>query len=66
VQCVPDGEESFVNRKSLPEAWRGIRSEELDKVSGIDGCVFVHASGFIGGNKTFEGAMQMVMAALAS
>jgi uncharacterized UPF0160 family protein len=50
---------SFENRKGLPEAWRGVRDEDLSKVSGIPGSIFVHASGFIGGNATFEGALQM-------
>jgi uncharacterized UPF0160 family protein len=54
----------FDNRKDLPGAWKGVRDAELDKVSGIDGCVFVHASGFIGGNKTFEGALAMAKKAV--
>ncbi|UZP35824.1 hypothetical protein NXS19_003640 [Fusarium pseudograminearum] len=48
----------------LPEAWRGFRDAELDGISGIPGCVFVHAAGFIGGNKTFEGAKEMATKAL--
>lgn len=48
---------SFENRKGLPEAWRGVRDEGLSKVSGVPGSVFVHASGFIGGNQSFEGAL---------
>ena len=34
------------------------------QVSGIPGCVFVHASGFIGGNATLEGALEMARKAL--
>lgn len=49
IQAVPASPESFESRKALPEAWRGLRDEELSKVSGIDGGIFVHASGFIGG-----------------
>ncbi|KAM6528251.1 Hypothetical protein NCS54_00682600 [Fusarium falciforme] len=64
IQCVPESKDSFVSRKPLPEAWRGFRDEELDGISGIPGCVFVHAAGFIGGNKTFEGAKQMATKAL--
>lgn len=64
VQCVPVAKDSFESRKPLPEAWRGFRDEELDGISGIGGCVFVHASGFIGGNKTFEGALAMAKKAL--
>ncbi|OAQ70706.1 hypothetical protein VFPPC_03137 [Pochonia chlamydosporia 170] len=65
IQCVPESKDSFVSRKPLPEAWRGFRDEELDGISGIGGCVFVHAAGFIGGNKTFEGAKEMAVKALA-
>ena len=66
IQCVPESKDSFVSRKPLPEAWRGFRDEELDGISGIPGCVFVHAAGFIGGNKTFDGAKDMATKALAS
>ncbi len=31
--------------------WRGVRDEALDKLTGIDGCIFVHAAGFIGGGQ---------------
>ncbi|RSH84540.1 uncharacterized protein EHS24_006062 [Apiotrichum porosum] len=65
IQCVPESTDSFINRKSLPEAWRGVRDADLSKVSGIPGCVFCHASGFIGGNETYEGAIAMARAALS-
>ncbi|KAF2722456.1 metal-dependent protein hydrolase [Polychaeton citri CBS 116435] len=57
---------SFENRKGLPEAWRGVRDDQLSELSGIPGCIFVHAGGFIGGNKTFEGALEMAKKACAS
>ena len=59
VQAVSASRDSFESRRPLKEEWRGVRDEALDEVSGIKGCVFVHASGFIGGNKTFEGATEM-------
>jgi uncharacterized UPF0160 family protein len=59
IRAVSVSSDSFENRQGLPGAWRGVRDEELSKVSGIEGCVFVHASGFIGGNKTFEGVLEM-------
>ena len=59
VQAVPVEPGSFQSRKALPKAWMGYRDKELDEVSGITGCVFVHASGFIGGNKTYEGTLEM-------
>ncbi|EAN89007.1 hypothetical protein C3747_16g232 [Trypanosoma cruzi] len=62
VQAVPKEASGFENRKSLP--WRGLRDEELSQASGIEGGIFVHVSGFIGGNKTYEGALQMAVKAL--
>jgi len=64
IQAVPVSKDSFQSRKPLPEAWRGFRDEGLDEICGTKGCVFVHAAGFIGGNKTFEGAMDMAKKAL--
>jgi uncharacterized UPF0160 family protein len=49
VQAVPVSPESFDSRKALPEQWRGLRDEELSTKSGIPDCIFIHASGFIGG-----------------
>ncbi|KAE9411118.1 metal-dependent protein hydrolase [Gymnopus androsaceus JB14] len=64
LQAVPVSPESFESRKALPEKWRGLRDEVLSETSGIPGGIFVHASGFIGGNKTKDGALQMAKDAL--
>lgn len=75
VQCVPVSEGSFESRKPLPESWRGVRDADLDSVLAADadkhnntripeGAVFVHASGFIGGHKTKEGALAMAVRSL--
>ncbi|XP_013379722.1 UPF0160 protein MYG1, mitochondrial [Lingula anatina] len=64
VQCVSVRLGSFENRLSLLEAWRGVRDDELSKLSGIPDCIFVHAGGFIGGNKTYEGALKMAQRTL--
>ncbi|XP_065317539.1 MYG1 protein-like [Gordionus sp. m RMFG-2023] len=64
VQCVSTQPGSFHNRLSLPQTWRGLRGIELSKISGIENCVFVHMSGFIGGNKTKEGAIDMAITTL--
>lgn len=37
IQAVSESAGSFINRKSLPKAWQGLRDAELDKVSGIPG-----------------------------
>lgn len=49
IQAVSINPDSFENRKALPEAWRGVRDEALSQLTGVEGCIFVHASGFIGG-----------------
>ena len=64
VQAIPLTPTSFDNRRPLPAAWRGIRDEALDELSGVKGCIFVHAAGFIGGNKTYDGALAMASKAL--
>ncbi|KAG9123643.1 hypothetical protein FRC07_014403 [Ceratobasidium sp. 392] len=64
VQAVPVSQDSFESRKALPEPWRGVRDAQLDEVTGIPGGIFVHASGFIGGNKTKGGALAMARKAL--
>ena len=64
IICVPINENSFVNRLTLPSEWCGVRDEELSAKSGIPGCIFVHANGFIGGNKTYEGALEMLVKSL--
>ncbi|KAL8778116.1 MAG: hypothetical protein Q9213_007559 [Squamulea squamosa] len=64
IQAVPVSKDSFESRKPLPEAWRGLRGEELSEKSGVEGCVFVHASGFIGGNGSEEGAREMARRAV--
>jgi len=66
LQCVPLGAATFDNRLSIKAEWRGIRDEELSKLSGIPGCIFVHAGGFIGGNETKEGVLQMARESLKS
>lgn len=66
VQQVPTEPGAFTGRMPLPEAWAGLRNEQLDAVTGIEGGVFVHAGRFIGGHSTREGAIQMAEAAIAS
>jgi uncharacterized UPF0160 family protein len=75
VQCVPESEGSFVSRKPLPESWRGVRDQDLDGVLAAEsenvgkekipsGAIFAHASGFIGGHQTKEGALAMAIRSL--
>jgi uncharacterized UPF0160 family protein len=64
VQAVPQMLGTFTSRLPMPHSWRGLRGEELSEATGVDGCVFCHTAGFIGGNNTFEGAKQMAKEAL--
>lgn len=64
VQCMSTSPSSFENRLSLPEPWWGKRDEELSTLSGIPGCIFVHATGFIGGAHTKESALALAFAGL--
>ncbi|XP_060525646.1 MYG1 protein [Cylas formicarius] len=64
VQGVAVQPDSFICRVFLHKDWRGVRDEELSKVAGIEGCLFCHSTGFIGGNKSKEGAKQMAIASL--
>ncbi|KAH7431376.1 hypothetical protein KP509_08G045400 [Ceratopteris richardii] len=64
VQAVAVAPGQFESRKPLPAAWRGLRDDELSQETGISGCVFVHISGFIGGNHTFDGVLAMARRAL--
>lgn len=48
----------------MPEPWRGVRDAELEKICGIPGLIFVHATGFIGGAKTYDGVLKMAIESL--
>ncbi|KAK2703298.1 MYG1 exonuclease-like isoform X2 [Artemia franciscana] len=61
---VPVAVGSFELRTPLRAEWRGIRDQELSNLLGIEGAIFVHANGFIGGHKTREGALVMAKLSL--
>jgi uncharacterized UPF0160 family protein len=62
VMCVSEENASFTNRQSL--LWKGLRDDELSAASGIPGGIFVHVTGFIGGNRTHDGALAMAVKSL--
>ncbi|KAI6238828.1 hypothetical protein M3Y99_00639700 [Aphelenchoides fujianensis] len=65
VQAIPVSETSdFDNRCPLPADWRGVRDDKLAALIGIPTASFVHQSGFIGGAKTCEDALQMAVKSL--
>ncbi|KAI6222943.1 hypothetical protein M3Y99_01480200 [Aphelenchoides fujianensis] len=62
VQAIPVSETSdFDNRCPLPADWRGVRDDKLAALIGIPTATFVHQSGFIGGAKSLEDALQMAV-----
>jgi len=64
VGTVPVHPGSFECRKTLHAEWKALRGEDLDAKSGIKGCVFVHAAGFIGGHQDRQGALEMAVKSL--
>jgi len=64
VQAVSTVPHSFSMHKPLPESWRGLEGKALDAVTGIPDGIFCHASGFIGGHATREGALALAKAAI--
>ncbi|KAG1677809.1 hypothetical protein FOA52_008573 [Chlamydomonas sp. UWO 241] len=64
IQAVSESASSFKNRRNMPAAWCGLRDDKLSEVSGIPGCVFCHANGFIGGNHSYEGVLEMARKSL--
>jgi len=64
VQAVPLNPNSFDSRKKLPSDWCGLRDAELSEKANINDCIFVHASGFIGGATTKHAAIEMAVNAL--
>jgi uncharacterized UPF0160 family protein len=64
IQAVTVEGKAFENRLSLPEPWRGVRDQDLETVTKIPGSKFVHAAGFIGGNASYDGALQMAKVSL--
>ena len=60
VQCAlsdPDDRTSY--RHPLPKEWYGLRGEELAHVSGVEGALFCHVSGFLAGAQDQTQALMM-------
>lgn len=61
TQTMSKNHGSFDIRTPLCEAWRGLRSEELQAASGIADAEFVHRAGFTGGAWSKESAVAMCL-----
>ena len=64
VSTVSVTSSSFEFRLGLPEPLRGLRDEELSEKAGVEGCIFIHAAGFIGGASTEEGVLKLARISL--
>lgn len=66
IQQVPKSPGSFEGRKALPEAWAGLREQQLADLIGIKPgkSVFCHPGRFIGGAETLEDALKMAQLAI--
>jgi uncharacterized UPF0160 family protein len=42
-----------------PESWRGRNKEELCEITGVEGCLFAHASGYLVGVDTFDHCLKV-------
>ncbi|XP_019870916.1 MYG1 exonuclease isoform X2 [Aethina tumida] len=64
VQGIPVEPGSFICRVFLRSDWHGVRDEVLSRISGIPDAIFCHSTGFIGGCKSREGAIEMAIKSL--
>jgi len=58
-QCIPTKVGSFDQKRPLPQAWFGLRGDDLVSASGVVDAVFCHPGGFICGAKTKHGALAL-------
>ena len=56
----------FDIRKKLPEAWAGLRDDDMAKASGIADAIFCHNGRFLAVAKTKEGALALAQKALVN
>ncbi|MDB5255028.1 MAG: metal-dependent protein hydrolase [Candidatus Nomurabacteria bacterium] len=54
----------FAARKQFPEAWAGLRDEELQAVSGVSDAIFCHNGRFIAVAQSREGAYKLAQKAI--
>lgn len=59
VQGIPPKGSGFDLRVPLCKAWRGLRAEELKKITDFPDIEFVHHGGFIGGAWSLETVIKM-------
>ncbi|MBC7950577.1 MAG: MYG1 family protein [Rhodospirillaceae bacterium] len=63
--AVPPEKGSFGQRKSLPDAWGGLRDDALAAVSGVADATFCHPARFVCGARSRDGAVALARLAVA-
>ena len=66
IHTIPVSPDSFKARADLPEAWAGLRDEQLAAVTGVPDAGFCHNGRFIASAKSYEGIRRMASLALAA
>ncbi len=66
IECIPVNPVLMESRKLLPESWRGLRDDDLVKVTGTSDAKFCHPSGFLFGAETKESAIALAKKALSA
>ena len=64
LQAVPKVAGAFANRRSFPEAWRGLSGAELAEATGVDDAIFCHTAGFYASAESREGVLELARRAL--
>ena len=64
LQAVPKVAGAFANRRSFPEAWRGLSGDELCSASGVADAIFCHTAGFYASAQSREGVVELARRAL--
>jgi uncharacterized UPF0160 family protein len=64
LQAVPVAAGSFENRRSLPDAWRGLSGAELAQATGVQDAVFAHTAGFYASAGSREGIVALARLAI--
>jgi len=65
IKTVRKEQNLFKNRKDLPEAWAGLRDQEMAKVSGVPDAIFCHNGRFLAVAESKDGAIMLAQKALA-
>ena len=64
VVAINKSKGTYESRKPLPENWRGLRDNDLVRVTGVNDATFCHNSGFMCMTKSKEGAVKLAKMAL--